>query len=188
LFATTIAIDLSHFAEVYERSLLMMDELTPHQQQKLNECLERGDDGLAMAEKLESWCNGVSIVLPSYRGGTAGSLSLAGSVSSVVCDTAPAKSSFRASGKSPAKASAKSPPKPPAKSPAKASASAKARKRKEQGEKAEKREEVEAARQEAKETDNLGTASTTGSGLPTRENDNQVGTSTTNVFIPLLYS
>jgi hypothetical protein len=40
LFATTIAIDLSHFAEVYERSLLMMDELTPHQQQKLGDCLE----------------------------------------------------------------------------------------------------------------------------------------------------
>jgi hypothetical protein len=37
-----IVADLSHFAKVYEHSLLVMDKLTPHQQEKLAECLEPG--------------------------------------------------------------------------------------------------------------------------------------------------
>jgi hypothetical protein len=38
-----IVVALSHFVEVYERSLLAMDALTPHQQVKYNECLEPGE-------------------------------------------------------------------------------------------------------------------------------------------------
>jgi hypothetical protein len=37
-----IEVDVNHFVGVYERCLLMLDELTPHQLQKLRECLEEG--------------------------------------------------------------------------------------------------------------------------------------------------
>jgi hypothetical protein len=37
-----VEVDASHFAEVYENCLNAMNLLTPHQQQKLNECLEEG--------------------------------------------------------------------------------------------------------------------------------------------------
>jgi pentatricopeptide repeat protein len=35
-------VDKTHFAEMYERSMLMLSSLTPHQAQKLKECLEPG--------------------------------------------------------------------------------------------------------------------------------------------------
>jgi hypothetical protein len=59
---------------------------------------------------------------------------------------------------------------------------------KEAEEKARKEEGEKRGEQARKETDNLSITSTTGSGLPTRVNDNQVRTSTTTVLIPLLYS
>jgi hypothetical protein len=40
--STLAAVDLSHFAKVYEHSLLAMNKFTPHQQEKHDECIEPG--------------------------------------------------------------------------------------------------------------------------------------------------
>ena len=40
----SIVVDRSHFAERYEASILQLEELTPHQEQKLTECEAAGDD------------------------------------------------------------------------------------------------------------------------------------------------
>ena len=37
--AITVAVDVSRFAEMYERHILRLDKLTPHQSEKLDQCL-----------------------------------------------------------------------------------------------------------------------------------------------------
>jgi hypothetical protein len=41
-----IVVNRSHFIEVYERSLLTMDAMTPHQKEKYDECVGPGDECL----------------------------------------------------------------------------------------------------------------------------------------------
>ena len=40
----SVFVDRTHFAERYEESILRLEELTPHQEQKLTECEAAGDD------------------------------------------------------------------------------------------------------------------------------------------------
>ena len=41
-----VEVDCSNFAELYERLILELDKLTPHQKKKLKECMDKKHDGL----------------------------------------------------------------------------------------------------------------------------------------------
>ena len=43
LSGLSVVVDRSHFAERYEESILRLEELTPHQEERLAECKQAGD-------------------------------------------------------------------------------------------------------------------------------------------------